>query len=110
MHRCQHGRTKKRDSANEKASNAGVTKKIHRQVAPLVLYSSTSSRRYMDFARATITRDIFIPATHIFYNFAERISFAEHLTLVAESTELHLTLSRAHFFHLVIRKKTGQFK
>ena len=60
-------------------------------------YCSTSSRRYTDFARATITQDIFNQTgqnTHIFfYNFAERISFAEHWKLVAESSEFHLTLS-----------------
>ena len=33
-----------------------------------------------------------------FYNFAERISFAEHWKLVAESSDFHLTLSRVHFF------------
>ena len=92
----------------------------HHQVAQLVLYSSTSSRRYTD--RAKITRVIFIPGptwpgqslniqakhTIFFSNFAERISFAEHLKLVAESSELHLMLSRAHrahFFQLEIRKK-----
>ena len=62
----------------------------------------------MDFVRATITRDMFLPCptrpglsrgltnmqnTH---NFAERISFTEHWKLVAESSEFHLTLSRAH--------------
>ena len=30
------------------------------------------------------------------YNFAERISFAEHWKLVAKSSEFHLTLSRVH--------------
>ena len=49
------------------------------------------------------------------YIFAERISFAEHWKLVAESSEFHLTLSRAHrvhFFQLEIRnnKKAGHFK
>ena len=41
-------------------------------------------------------------------DFAERISFAEHWKLVAESSEFHLTLSRAHrahFSQLEIRKK-----
>ena len=48
-----------------------------------------------------------------FYNCAERISLAEHGKLVAESSEFHLTLSRAHrahFFKLEIRiKKSGTF-
>ena len=47
-----------------------------------------------------------------FYNFTERISFAQHGKLVAKSSEFHLTLSRAHrvhFFHLEIRKKSGTF-
>ena len=43
--------------------------------------------------------------TQHFYNFAERISFAEHWKLVAESSEFHLTLNKAHFFQLEIRKK-----
>ena len=77
----------------------------------------------MDFARATITRDIFIPgptqcglsrslkkrAKHTtFYKFEEGICFAEHWKLVAESSEFNLTLKRAHrvhFFQLEIRQK-----
>ena len=58
----------------------------------------------MDFSRATITRDIFIPsptqfglshslnkqAKHTtFYKFQEGFSFAEHRNLVAESSEFH---------------------
>ena len=41
-------------------------------------------------------------------DFAERISFAKYWKLVAESSELHLTLRRAyraHFFRIEIRKK-----
>ena len=48
-----------------------------------------------------------------FYKFEEGISFAEHWKLVAESSEFHLTLKRAHrvhFFQLEIRQKTGHFK
>ena len=67
----------------------------------------------MDFARATITQDIFIPrptqfglksqlkkqAKHnTFYKFQEGFSFAEHRKLVAESSEFHLTLKRAHLY------------
>ena len=93
------------------------------------MYFSTSSRRYMDFARSfTIIWDIFIPGTYAaqtksqlnkqakhtqFNNFAERISYAEHWKLVAESSEFNFTLSRvhrAHFFQLQIRKQTGHFK
>ena len=48
------------------------------------------------------------------YIFAERISFAEHWMLVAESSEFQLALSRAYraqFFQLEIRtKKAGHFK
>ena len=86
-------------------------------------YCGTSSRRYMDFARAMIARDIFIPgptrpglsrkqAKHTFYNFAERISFGEHWKLVAESSEFHLMLSRAHSAHFCPTQntqKTGHF-
>ena len=46
--------------------------------------------------------------------FEEGISFAEHWKLVAETSEFHLTLKRAHrmhFFQLEIRqKKAGHFK
>ena len=70
----------------------------------------------MDFARATITRDIFIPgptqcgqAKHTtFYKFEEGISFAEYWKLVDESSGFNLTLKRAHrvhFFQLAIRQK-----
>ena len=66
------------------------------------------------------TRDIFIPsptqfgqAKHItFYKFQEGFSFSEHRKLVAESSEFHLTLKRAHrvhFFQLEIRQKSGTF-
>ena len=43
-----------------------------------------------------------------FYTFEEGISFSEHWKLVAESSEFHLTLKRAHivhFFQLEIRQK-----
>ena len=50
-----------------------------------------------------------------FYNFAERIRFAEHWKLVAESSEFHLTLSRAHLtyrahFYNSKYAKNGTFK
>ena len=35
-----------------------------------------------------------------FYKFEEGISFAEHWKLVADSSEFHLTLKRAHRVHL----------
>ena len=43
------------------------------------------------------------------HHFTWRISFAEHWKLVAESSEFHLTLSRADFFHLEICKIGGTF-
>ena len=73
--------------------------------------------------RVMITCDIFIPGPYAvrtksqlnkqakhtkFNNFTERLSFAEHWKLVAESSEFHFTLSRvrrAHFFQLEIRTK-----
>ena len=74
-------------------------------------YIAYRSVRYTDFARATITRDIFklgptqcglsrsltnMQGKHTtFYKFEEGISFAEHWKLVAESSEFHLTLKRA---------------
>ena len=90
-------------------------------------YIAYRSVQYMDFARVMITRDIFIPgptqcgllsqlnkqAKHTtFYKFEEGISFAEHWKLVAESSEFHFTLKRAHrvyFFQLEIRQKSGTF-
>ena len=45
-----------------------------------------------------------------FYKFEEGISCAEHWKLVAESSEFHLMLKRAHrvhFFQLEIRQKSG---
>ena len=89
IHRCQYQQMKKRDRGRN-------------------WYYSTSSRRYTDFARATITRVIFIPGptrpglSQNTHNFAQRISLAEYWKLVAESSEFHLTLSRAHFFQLEI--------
>ena len=62
-------------------------------------------------------RIIYVPGCNNMFDyvadFAERITFAEHGKLVAESSEFHLTLSRAHrahFFQLEIRKKAGHFK
>ena len=40
-----------------------------------------------------------------FYNFSVRISIAEHWKLVAESSELHLTLSRAHLERILSNSK-----
>ena len=80
----------------------------------------------MDHARSTITWDAIPDSTlaksqlnkqgkHTFvYNFSERISFAEHGNLVAESSESHLTLNRAHRAHFSLleirKKKAGHFK
>ena len=41
-----------------------------------------------------------------FYHFAERISFAEHGKLVAESSEFYLTLSRAHIKRIFPTRNT----
>ena len=74
-------------------------------------YCSTSSRRYTDYATVTIIWDIFTPGPYAaqtksqlnkqakntqFNNFTERISFAEHKKLVAESSEFDFTLTRVH--------------
>ena len=49
-----------------------------------------------------------------FYKFEEGIRFAEHRKLVAESSEFHLTLKRAHIVHVLSNwkhaKKAGYFK
>ena len=49
-----------------------------------------------------------------FYNFSVPISITEHRKLVAESSEFHLTLSRAHleriFSNSKYAKKAGHFK
>ena len=80
-------------------------------------YCSTLSRHYMYFARVTITWDIFITGPtrpgltkQNTYNFARQISFAEHRKVVAVSSEFHFMLSRAHFFQLETRKKSGTVK
>ena len=85
------------------------------------------SVRYMEFVRPTITRDIFIPApmqcglcrsltnrqnTQHFTSLKREFGFVEHWKMVAESSEFHLTLKRAHivhFFQLEIRIKSGTF-
>ena len=102
---------------SERKSGTDWTKK--RKKRELVCFSTAGgateyiayrSVRYMDFTRATITRDIFIPAatqcglsrrqnTQHIYKFEEGFSFAEHWKLVAESSEFHLTLKRAHRVH-----------
>ena len=75
------------------------------------LFCSTSSRRYTDFASGLSRRQ----NTHKFTFFAERISFAEHWKPIAESSEFHLTLRRAHrapFFPTrnMYTQKAGHFK
>ena len=55
---------------------------------------------------------LFVSCNDIVADIAERIRFAEHGKLVSESSEFHLTLSRAHkghFFQPEIRKKSGTF-
>ena len=113
VHRCQHQRTKKTERTKK-------GKKRELVFFPTAVgrnwYCITPPRRHTDYAQATIIWDIFIPvlfasrtksqlnkqAKHTkWYNFADRISFAEHWKLAAESSEFHLTLSstyRAHFF------------
>ena len=46
--------------------------------------------------------------TQHFYNFAERISFAKHWKLVAESSEFHSTLNRAYRAHFSSSKYAKQ--
>ena len=60
-HMCQHQRTKKRDRSDEKAYKAGVSILPTARGASGTAVGLQSSRHYMDFARATITRDFFIP-------------------------------------------------
>ena len=72
---------------------------------------------YSSIHRYTVSESLvslFVGCNDIIAYIAERISFAEHGKLVAESSEFHLMLSRAHkaqFFQLEIRKrKAGHFK
>ena len=54
---------------------------------------------------------LFVSCNDIVADIAERISFAEHGKLVAESSEFHLTLSRAHkapFSNSKYAKKAGR--
>ena len=56
---------------------------------------------------------LFVSYNDIVADIAERINFAEHGKLVAESSEFLLTLARAHkahFFQLEIRKISGTFE
>ena len=55
-HRCRHQRTKKRDREDEKTGVSTFHTARGRN-----WYCCTPCRRYMDFTRATITRDIVIP-------------------------------------------------
>ena len=45
-----------------------------------------------------------------FYSFSERISIAEHWKLVAESSQFHLTLSRAHLERIFSNSKYAKKK
>ena len=49
---------------------------------------------------------LFVNCNDIVADIAERISFAEHGKLVAESSEFHLTLSRAHKAHFFPTRNT----
>ena len=48
---------------------------------------------------------LFVSCNDIVADIAERISFVEHGKLVAESSEFHLTLSRAHFKRIFSNSK-----
>ena len=117
-HRCQPQRTKKRDRADEKAL---VSIFSHHQGAHLVKQQAKYTQFYQNIHDlikwcSCITKyivseslmSLFVSCNDIIADIAERIGFAEHGKLVAESSEFHLTLSRAHkahFFQLEIRKK-----
>ena len=88
-------------------------------------YIAYRSVRYMDFARATITRDIFIsgPAQRGLRRNLTNRQNTQHITslkreLAFPSTgswlqsRLHLTLKRAHGVHFfqIRQKQTGHFK
>ena len=49
---------------------------------------------------------LFVSCNDIVADIAERISFAENGKLVAESSEFHLTLSRAHKAHFFPTRNT----
>ena len=74
----------------------------------LLLDRSVAGPKVGDYSCRTKSQHNEQAKHNFFYNFAERISFADHWKLVAESSEFHLTLSRAHrahFSQLEIRKK-----
>ena len=112
-HRCQHQRTKKRDREDEKASKAGVRHcsppggatdtAIHRhRLFPELHPGISLSRPYVARTESLLDKQ----AKHTtFYNFSERISFAEHWQLVAESSEFHMTLNRAHLDRILSNSK-----
>ena len=66
---------------------------------------------YYEIGAYTVSESLmslFVSCNDIVADIAERINFAVHGKLVTESSEFHLTLSRAykaHFFQLEIRKK-----
>ena len=102
-------------SANEKADQSGrknVKSEIyiffHRQGAQLVLkfivWTLDATRTLLELTKYSF-RIIDVPGCNYVADFTERISFPEHWKLVADSSEFHLTLSRAHFFQLQIRIK-----
>ena len=79
---------------------------VHHQEATRILQPSTRQNTHHFINRYIMTRSNC--NNNYVADFAERISFAEHWKLVAESSEFHLTLSRAHgvyFFQIEIRKK-----
>ena len=72
----------------------------------VVLYYEIRSFRIID-----------VPGYNDVADLAERMSFAEHWKLVAESSEFHFTLSKvpldaeqSAFFQLEIRNKNGTFE
>ena len=85
-------------SANEKAGQSG------RKSGSLYFFSPPGGVTGTVVHRLDATQIL----PELRYNFAERIGFSEHWKLAAESSEFHLTLSRAyraHFFQFEILKK-----
>ena len=125
-HRCQPQRTKKPDRADEKALKAGVSIFSHHQGAHLVKQPAKHTPFYKNIhdpikwcsciTKYTVSESLmslFVSCNDIVADIAEPISFAEHGKLVSESSEFHLTLSRAHKAHFFSTrntpKKSGTF-
>ena len=90
-------RTGLKSQVHKQAKHTRFYKQIHDTIRMMViLYYEITSFRIIDV----------LGWNDYVADFAERISFVEHWKLVAESSEFHLTLSRAHRAHFFPTRNT----